>query len=250
MSERPAIDNPEYRKHFDGLKQKRALSVALTMRNFEHELYWKRAVFGWGLIAVAFGGFFALKESEHGFATRYAVACFCFLASIAWFFLNKGSMCWHDNWDAHVENLEDEYIGPLFKTVMNMNDPSPWRFGRPFNFSTRRINEILALTFAAVGLVLMARTAYSFLPLRAELPFIGALNGASPSFWLLTTITAVAAVRLFFARFPSPEERTVTTGFQIRKARKKDKDECCNAIAKRLEELEKKLATLLEKPSG
>ncbi|MBS0535086.1 MAG: hypothetical protein JSR72_13595 [Proteobacteria bacterium] len=222
MPKTPPIDNPEYFENFEGLKRKRALKVALEMRNFEHELYWKRAVFGWGIIAVAFGGFFSLKEVEHGFATRYAVACFCFLVSLAWLFLNKGSMCWHDNWDAHVENLEDEHIGPLFKTVMNMNDPSPLRFGRPFNFSSRRINEILALTFAAVGLVLMCRTAYSFRPLRADVPIFGVHDYASPSFWLLTAITVVAAIGLFLARFPSPKGWPVTTGFQVREPRNKE----------------------------
>jgi hypothetical protein len=42
-----------------------ALDAAIKTRNFEIELYWKRAAYFWTLIAVAFAGYFAIENSTN-----------------------------------------------------------------------------------------------------------------------------------------------------------------------------------------
>jgi hypothetical protein len=39
--------------------------------------------------------------------------------SVAWHCVNKGSKYWQENWENHVELLEDQVFGPLYKTRTN-----------------------------------------------------------------------------------------------------------------------------------
>ena len=48
--------------------------VAVQIRNFEIELFWKRSIFFWGFISAAFAGYAALRSSSPGLAVL--VACF------------------------------------------------------------------------------------------------------------------------------------------------------------------------------
>ena len=45
-------------------KSKRALALALDVRKFEIELYWKRATYFWAFLAVILAGYFALLASK------------------------------------------------------------------------------------------------------------------------------------------------------------------------------------------
>jgi hypothetical protein len=52
----------KYLEDFGGERQKQALKQALDIRKFEIDLYWKRAIYFWTLIAAAFAGYFALHK--------------------------------------------------------------------------------------------------------------------------------------------------------------------------------------------
>src|SRR5262245_20757003 len=67
------------------------LRVALDIRKFEIDLYWKRASYFWALIAASFGGYFALSNAQRPTDAGFVVACIGFVVSLAWYLVNRGS---------------------------------------------------------------------------------------------------------------------------------------------------------------
>lgn len=101
-------------------KQKEALERAWKNRDFEIELYWKRASYFWGFIAATFAGYFIIVSNEIKFIQiEYIIICLGFVFSLAWYFVNIGSKKWQENWEKHIDMLEDEITGPIYKTVLN-----------------------------------------------------------------------------------------------------------------------------------
>ena len=135
----------------------KAFEIAVQTRNFEIELYWKRAAYFLTLISITFTGYFTFNNT----ATRFTLACIGFTLSFAWFQANRGSKQWQENWENHVDMLEDKIIGPLFKTKLTRPD---WDgcFERyvtgPGNISVSKINQIIGLyvLFIWAGLAIYA----------------------------------------------------------------------------------------------
>jgi hypothetical protein len=96
-------------------KKAEALKYALEIRSFEIELYWKRATYFWAFIGATFAGYGAVQASSISPRQDLAVALSCMglVFSFGWFCVNKGSKQWQENWENHVDLLEDEIIGPL-----------------------------------------------------------------------------------------------------------------------------------------
>lgn len=117
----------KYRENF-GLgsgngKTKEALKHALDIRKFEISLYWKRAAYFWTLIAVTFAGYFAVLSANNSLKDdkeflAFIISCIGLVFTWAWFLVNRGSKYWQENWESHVDKLEDEITGPLYKTVL------------------------------------------------------------------------------------------------------------------------------------
>jgi hypothetical protein len=102
----------------DKAKAEAALELALDIRKFEIGLYWQRAAYFWALIAAAFAGYFAilsadkLTDKEY---LAYIVSCIGLIFTWAWFLVNRGSKYWQENWENHVDMLENDVVGPLYK---------------------------------------------------------------------------------------------------------------------------------------
>ena len=102
----------------------KAFEKAWEIRNFEIEMYWKRATYFWAFIASTFVGYFALinssnysKPDKFNHIEVYFLICIGFILSVAWILTNKGSKSWQRHWEAHVDLLENAFTGPLYKTV-------------------------------------------------------------------------------------------------------------------------------------
>lgn len=136
-------------------RQKEALKQALDIRKFEIDTYWKRATYFWACIAVAYAGFFALSASarpDHKAAAL--VGCVGFLFSLGWYLVNRGSSSWQRNWELQVDLLEDEVMGPLYKTHIDRRRHRFWDLAGPFSFSPSRVNTILSLVVTISWLML------------------------------------------------------------------------------------------------
>ncbi len=151
------IDETTYRETLasnlsrDKEKAKAAFERAWATRNFEIELYWKRATYFWAFLIPVFAAVFTLFNSEN-YRTPdplthhievYIIICIGFILSCAWGFVNKGSKSWQRHWEIHVDLLEDQFTGPLYKTV----NPTA-------TFSVSKINEIISWFFAFIWVLL------------------------------------------------------------------------------------------------
>lgn len=137
-------------------KLKAALEHAKDNRKFEIDLYWKRATYFWTLIAAAFAGYFVLLGSDKGVSNpdekpllAFAISCIGFVFTYAWFLVNRGSKQWQENWENHVDMLEDKITGPLYKTVMRRptdSDDASFvakHITGPAEFSVSKINQLI-----------------------------------------------------------------------------------------------------------
>lgn len=173
----------------NSVKAARALEHALDIRKFEIELYWKRAGYFWALIGVAFAGFFAiLSADEMKFLNKqfyaYVIGIIGFVFTWAWFLANRGSKYWQENWENHVAMLENETIGPLFKTTLHRPKSDDWVeniITGPANFSVSKINQWVSMFTLLIWIVLI----WQVLP---EFAITFDLNDVSWSRVIVTTV--------------------------------------------------------------
>jgi hypothetical protein len=147
----------------DPKKTEAALQHALDIRKFEIGLYWQRATYFWALIAAAFAGYFAVLAAEHMSANdkafnAFVIACLGLIFSFSWFLANRGSKYWQENWENHVDMLEDGITGPLYKTILH-RPPNKNLLSRliegPAPFSVSQINQWVSLFTLVIWLCLI-----------------------------------------------------------------------------------------------
>lgn len=99
---------------------KNAAERAWKNRDFEIEMYWKRATYFWTFIAATLVGYTALITSKVPIAfyqLELILICLGLFLSVIWYLVNRSSKFWQENWEYHIDMLEDFYTGPLYKTV-------------------------------------------------------------------------------------------------------------------------------------
>ncbi|MGI8314940.1 hypothetical protein [Halobacillus mangrovi] len=171
-----------------------ALKQALDIRKFEIELYWKRATYFWAFIAATFTGYFVVQRIEE--PPNYLLVLLCnlgFVFSYCWYLVNKGSKYWQNNWENHVDRLEDKEMGPLYKTILEGESLKKSNISKEFSFSVSKINQILSFYIMILWVVLSLREYFLLFNLgflnnqwiTIELPIM-------PSIMLLITIWFLA----------------------------------------------------------
>lgn len=149
----------------DTEKLKEALKCALDIRKFEIELYWKRASYFWVLIGATIVAYVALmtKGSNHVAELSVVVSCLGLIFSCAWLAVNKGSKFWQENWESHVDMLEDKHMGSLYKIVFN-NKKSFFSLDGGV-FSVSKVNLIVSFYVVFLWLfLLLASISYTWFP--------------------------------------------------------------------------------------
>ncbi|MBV36358.1 MAG: hypothetical protein CMP47_13045 [Rickettsiales bacterium] len=170
--ESQSVSKAKYDEKFKGqsisdkTKWENAYRMAIDTRKFEIEMYWKRATYFWAFIAVTFAGYGLIQRAEEPDQNlAFILACFGFVLSFAWFYANKGSKQWQENWEHHVDQLEDKVTGPLYKTVLKRGNEKKWAkkietfFVGPSRHSVSKINQLISLymTLIWVGLILHSK---------------------------------------------------------------------------------------------
>jgi hypothetical protein len=152
--------------------KRKALELALDIRKFEVSLYWQRATYFWTLIAAAFVGYLAILaagEMKDRLFNAFAVACIGFIFSLAWFLANRGSKFWQENWELHVDMLEDGVSGRLYKTVLQrpVTDALIERLvDGPLAISVSRVNQWVSLFTLLIWLALASNALDPFSAIR------------------------------------------------------------------------------------
>lgn len=178
-------DDLKINNNTDYNKQKEALKYALDIRKFEIDLYWKRATYFWAFIAASYTGYFALLNKND--KVLLFIGFLGFLFSYSWYFVNRGSKFWQNNWEKHVDYLENEIIGNLNKTV---------RFCKKSNFinpiaeypiSVTKINQLLSFIISLSWLFLVFDPLFKICNFRSY-GFVKVLAIEMSIFSLLTCI--------------------------------------------------------------
>jgi hypothetical protein len=96
---------------------KAALKRAYELRNFEIEHYWKRATYFWAFQVAIFAAFGLLWKEETGTkpGTNPVIvvpAGLGILMALANALSARGSRFWQNNWEKHIDILEDEIDAP------------------------------------------------------------------------------------------------------------------------------------------
>lgn len=161
----------EFKKHV----VKQALKNAIKSREFEIQMYWKRASYFWLFVStlwVAYGkllydwgyldGSFKFNQYNHfslyQYSTLFVLSCVGFGLSVAWYFVNKGSKFWQENWEFQINLLENEIIGPSYKTILSEKDIKDRSFFKQsllgsFPYSVSKINVSIAFSSAILWLL-------------------------------------------------------------------------------------------------
>lgn len=136
--------------------RKAALSRAHEIRKFEIELYWKRASHFWLLQAAVFtaiGLTWRLPTSTLSPLIPVALAALGAVTAFAGFLSAKGSKFWQENWEYHIDMLEDEFEGRLHKTAYVGDDGIAW--------SVSGVNDRLAFCFFLFWLAILASAVFA-----------------------------------------------------------------------------------------
>jgi hypothetical protein len=144
-------DTGEYEKQ---KLHKSAWEKAWEIRNFEIDKFWTRTAFFWGFVALIFGAYVTVVTGKHSQTVKdmYLDLLLILLGcifSVAWLLVILGSKRWQENWEAHIEKLEDNITGPLYKTIYY--NPKK-RF-----YSVTKINVILAKVVIVTWILLFVQ---------------------------------------------------------------------------------------------
>ena len=151
-------------------RQRKALESALDIRKFEIELYWKRAAYFWTFIAASLAGYGAIQVSSIPDRTDLSVflSCLGIVLSFGWYCVNRGSKQWQENWENHVDLLEDNIIGPLYKITLkrrptqNVCDWIVRTVTGPYPFCVSKVNQMISLYVTILWIFLLFRSLPKF----------------------------------------------------------------------------------------
>lgn len=192
-------DRETYLSLFKENKKEEVFKQILDIRKFEIELYWKRTSFFWTIIGSIIAGYFlAFSKADSGINSLkilFSLACLGLIFSIGWYFVNRGSKFWQVNWEKHLDAIEDEIIGPLYKTTINKSyyRNKFFKLVSPFPFSVSKINQILNLVLIGFWLIVILDFSISNL----EFDFSSSENYYS--FFSLISLATIFAIFSLFA---------------------------------------------------
>lgn len=196
------MNETEYKELFNR-KTEKALERAWLNRDFEIELYWKRASYFWTFIAAAFVGYITLITSS-GFnenlkksfpQIEYIVICLGLIFSVAWVLVNVGSKRWQKNWENHIDVLEDEITGPIYKVI-----------NKTHSYSVTKINFLISLFVSTIWLILGIRYSINNLSLKC-------LNCQLDWLWIFITILTVMVIGVLIFGYGKTKSTSKTIEF-------------------------------------
>jgi len=97
-----------------------------------------------------------ISSSQDAYSALLLIAAIGFLFSLSWYCVNRGSKFWQNNWEGHVDLLEDSVHGPLYKLVV-FKKPKRFHPTRAYPFSVSKINQSLSLFITSVSAVLLVK---------------------------------------------------------------------------------------------
>ena len=127
-----------------------ALKLAHEIRQFEIRLYWQRSLFFWGFVLTLFASLGLTLTADKQTALiklmSVGIALLGFFTNCAWYYVEKGSKAWMANWELHIDFLEDNITGKLYKTVLCLDEKDDF-------FSVSKITQTVIFAFGLFWLL-------------------------------------------------------------------------------------------------
>lgn len=141
----------EYLREFPEHIRPEALKHILDIRKFEIDMYWKRAAYFWTFIGAVLAGYILLLNNPNQSSLhrkgQFILITLGVLFSLCWYFVNRGSKFWQLNWEKHLDIMEDELIGPLYKTTIHRDYYKKlFAINEQYPFSVSKINILLSFS--------------------------------------------------------------------------------------------------------
>jgi hypothetical protein len=145
----------EPQKKQTGDKWDEVLEKAWKIRSFEIELFWKRSTYFSVLVGALFIAYYTLESGNKSPELLKAlVAILGFLASCVWFFSNKGSKLWQENWELHIDTIEKlSNSNKLHSAVLNKSG-NWWNFDAA-SYSVSKLNTLCSVGVCFSWLLVM-----------------------------------------------------------------------------------------------
>ena len=185
-----SLDDPNQK-----VSRKSALERAHDIRKFEIELYWKRSNYFWvlqGAVFAAIGFAWDNRASAVEIFLPVLLAGLGLLTAWAGYLAAQGSKFWQRNWEHHIDMLETEFEGNLYKSVYVGPSGMKW--------SLSGMSESMALCFVGFWALVLVSVTHQANPHWNLIP--GNLTTPSPAelLTLLALILTVIGLRLLHLR--------------------------------------------------
>jgi hypothetical protein len=141
-------ENNETKKKLEALLQK-----SWEIRNFEIELFWKRATYFSVIVGAFLVAYFKVKNSD--LESKYLISILGCISSFIWLLSNLGSKFWQKNWEKHIDLLEKKTgSGDIYQVVLG---------GRCGAFSVSKLSTSLSIISFIAWLYLYLITIFPIL---------------------------------------------------------------------------------------
>jgi hypothetical protein len=121
--------------------------IALEIRRFEIENFWRRSLFFWGFIVATYAAYTKAATPLH----QLVIAQFGLVTSFSWYLVNRGSKYWQEIWEKKVIELEQH--GGV--NILFWEPPIKERLDGAGKYSVSRITILLSLAATAAWLPLI-----------------------------------------------------------------------------------------------
>lgn len=163
-------------------ERKEAYKRAHEIRQFETALFWTRGTYYWAFILAAFTAHFALLHilfssciSSKGCRLHLEcelcnlpklylfalliTAIVCYFFSLCWVLMNKGSKFWQENWEEHIYNLEKEFSGNLYQTILNTKKQGDFCACplslKAYNYSVTKVTMLTSIVLTVITCIMV-----------------------------------------------------------------------------------------------
>ncbi len=184
--------SPESLDLLHGSKHLTAYNIASDIRKFEISLFWQRAAFFWAFIVAIYTAYYHVLTKiydvgkdgcprfKHGSVPLLVLSALGLFFCFSWLLASKGSRHWQENWENHLDLLEDNVTGSLYKT---------YEAGKAYSVSKIVITAGWIVTMCAYGLLV-----YEFVQMLINST---KLNSALCVFYLSLAFAVIIAVLLY-----------------------------------------------------
>lgn len=130
--------------------------IAMEMRNFEIELYWKRSTYYWAFMAATFAAIWTVaKEPALSFLTPL-LSGLGFIFALGWYLATKGSKYWQKNWEDHLYALGVLSDIPIHSVTLTPKKYNAYHPLREYPFSVSKINQMMSFFVAIFWALILA----------------------------------------------------------------------------------------------